>query len=68
MIETKQTSMAGTAPDIGGLLRMKSAAPIKPKKAQKACDHGLFSDQAAQLDLVQSAAHVASWAFQPETQ
>jgi hypothetical protein len=38
--------------DIGGLLRLKSAAPIKPRKPQISCDIGLFSDEADQLDLV----------------
>jgi hypothetical protein len=37
--------------DIKGLLRQRAAAPIKPDKPQKACDHGLFSDEADQLDL-----------------
>jgi hypothetical protein len=49
---SKQTEMPGTAPDVGGLLRLKSAAPIKPAKPQKPCDDGLFSDDADQLRLV----------------
>lgn len=48
----RQTSLPGTAPDVGGLLRQKAAAPIKPRKPQSACDIGLFSDDADQLDLV----------------
>jgi hypothetical protein len=40
-----------TGPDIAGLLRLKAAAPIKPAKPQRPCDHGLFSDEADQLDL-----------------
>lgn len=40
-------------PDIAGLLRQKAAAPIKPRKPQQPCDHGLFSDEADQLDLVE---------------
>jgi hypothetical protein len=44
--------MPGTGPGIGGLLRLKAAAPIKPAKPQKPCDVGLFSDEADQLDLV----------------
>lgn len=40
-----------TAPDIGGLLRLKAAAPIKPVKPQKACDDGLFSDTANQKEF-----------------
>lgn len=49
----RQTSLLGTSPDIGGLLRLKAAAPIKAAKPQKACDIGLFSDEADQLDLVE---------------
>jgi hypothetical protein len=29
----------------------KWSAPIKPAKPQRPCDHGLFSDEADQLDL-----------------
>jgi hypothetical protein len=39
------------APDVGGLLRLKAAAPIKPAKPQKPCDDGLFSDTANQQEL-----------------
>lgn len=46
-----QTAIPGTAADVGGLLRKKAAAPIKPAKAQQACYHGLFSDEAKQQDL-----------------
>jgi len=49
----RQTSLSGTSPNIGGLLRLKAAAPIKPRKLQKPCDVGLFSDEADQLDLVE---------------
>jgi len=31
----------------------KWRAGLKPAKPQKACDHGLFSDDAAQLDFVE---------------
>lgn len=48
-----QPSFPGTAADVGGLLRIKAAAPIKPRKPQSPCDHGLFSDEADQLDLVE---------------
>jgi hypothetical protein len=44
--------MPGCGPDVAGLLRLKAAAPIKPRKPQVACDIGLFSDEADQLDLV----------------
>jgi hypothetical protein len=33
--------------------QIKSNAPLKPAKPQKPCDHGLFSDEADQLDLVE---------------
>jgi hypothetical protein len=48
-----QARMAGCMPDVAGLLRYKAAAPIKPRAPQAACDIGLFSDEADQLDLVE---------------
>lgn len=48
----RQAEMPGTAPDVGGLLRIKAAAQVKPAKPQKRCDVGLFSDDADQLKLV----------------
>jgi hypothetical protein len=48
----RQTELPGTAADVAGLLRLKAAAPIKPRKPQQPCDVGLFSDDADQLDLV----------------
>lgn len=35
------------------IARSRSAAPMKPRKLQKPCDVGLFSDEADQLDLVE---------------
>jgi hypothetical protein len=32
--------------------RHLAAARLRPRVAQKPCDHGLFGDQAAQTDLV----------------
>lgn len=32
--------------------QQRAAAPLRPSKPQQACDVGLFSDDAAQLDLV----------------
>lgn len=52
-LSDRQGEMPGTSPDIGGLLRLKAAAPIKPRKPQARCDIGLFSDEADQLDLVE---------------
>ena len=46
-----QLRLAGSEPDVAGLLRIKAAAPIKPRKPQAAFDVGLFSDEADQLDL-----------------
>jgi hypothetical protein len=48
---SSQTELPNTAPDIGGLLKIKSAAPLKPAKPQAPCDAGLFSDQANQREL-----------------
>jgi hypothetical protein len=48
-----QIAMLGMSPDVGGLLRQKAAAPIKPRKPQVPCDIGLFSDDADQMDLVE---------------
>lgn len=38
--------------DRAEVLRRRAVAPLKPAKEQKACDLGLFSDDAAQIDLV----------------
>jgi hypothetical protein len=34
------------------LAKVRASAPMRPRKPQKACDVGLFSDDANQLDLV----------------
>ena len=34
------------------LARLKARQPLRPAKAQKPCDIGLFSDEADQLDAV----------------
>jgi hypothetical protein len=34
------------------LARLKARQPLRPTKAQKPCDIGLFSDEADQLDIV----------------
>jgi hypothetical protein len=47
----KQAELPDTGPDVGGLLRQRAAAPIKPAKPQKPCDDGLFSDSANQKEL-----------------
>ena len=38
--------------DLSTLARRRANAPLRPKAQQKACDVGLFSDVAEQLDLV----------------
>jgi len=35
------------------LAERKWAAPMKARTSQKSCDHGLFGDEALQLDLVE---------------
>ena len=47
-----QTSLPGTAADVGGLLRRKVAAPLRPRKPQEPCDVGMFGDDAKQTDLI----------------
>lgn len=49
-LSDRQGEMPGMGADVGGLLRLKIAAPIKPAAAQKPCDVGLFGDDARQLD------------------
>jgi hypothetical protein len=48
-----QTFFPGTAPDLAGALQRAADAPIRPSVAQVACDIGLFSDDASQLDLLE---------------
>lgn len=48
---TRQSSLPGTAPDPSGYARLLARAPLRPKKPQQPCDIGLFSDDAAQVDL-----------------
>jgi hypothetical protein len=48
---SSQIEIAGTAPNVGGLLKIKAAAPLKPSKPQAACDAGLFSDQSKQGEM-----------------
>lgn len=49
-----QTELPGAEPTpVRQQLERKAAAPLKPRKPQRSCDVGLFSDEAAQLDLVE---------------
>lgn len=47
-----QLELPDTGEDMAGLAKQKAAAPLRPSTDQKLCDVGLFSDDAAQLDLV----------------
>lgn len=38
--------------DQAAMLRRRAAAPLKPTKPQAKADHGLFSDDRHQIDLV----------------
>lgn len=49
--DRRQLDLEQTAQDRAGLARLLAAAPLKPRKAQAPCDHGLFSAEADQLDL-----------------
>lgn len=52
--DPRQMDLAQTAPDMAGLAKRLAAAPLRPRKAQApACDLPLFSDDAAQIDLVE---------------
>jgi hypothetical protein len=51
MSRSNQTELPGTKPDVGGLLKIKAAAPLKPAKPQAQCDAGLFSDQSKQGEM-----------------
>jgi hypothetical protein len=43
------------AADRLAMLNRRAGAPLRPGVPQAPCDHGLFSDQALQLDLVERA-------------
>jgi hypothetical protein len=46
-----QSDLPGTAGSNADLLKRKAAAPLRPARAQLACDAGLFGDEKNQLDL-----------------
>lgn len=48
----RQTFTQIFRPDLAGLARKRASEPLQPSRPQAACDFGLFSDDAAQLDLV----------------
>jgi hypothetical protein len=48
-----QLELSGTSPSVREVLAKRAAAPLRPGKAQAACDVGLFGDDASQLDLVE---------------
>jgi hypothetical protein len=51
-----QLELAGTAPiSDADLAKHLAAEMLRPAVPQRACDHGLFSDAAAQTDLVEAA-------------
>jgi hypothetical protein len=50
-----QYVLPGAERDVFAHVSAMTLAPLKPKAWQKPCDHGLFSDQAAQSDLVDLA-------------
>lgn len=53
LCDLEQMNLPSTEIDLRGLARLKAAAPIRPPVFQKACDIGLFSDDADQLDLIE---------------
>lgn len=52
MAAARNGRFAGMPQNIGGLLSLKAAAPLKPTSPQKPMDIGLFSDDATQIDLL----------------
>jgi hypothetical protein len=51
---TRQASwLVGAERDLAELTQRKASEPLKPKVAQLPADHGLFSDESSQLDLVE---------------
>lgn len=50
-----QHVIPGAGRDQAGLARRLAAEPLKPRADQKPCDVGLFSDVAAQTDLIERA-------------
>lgn len=49
--DPRQMDLPQTASDEAGLVKLLAAAPLRPRKPQNPCDHGLFSDEADQLEL-----------------
>ena len=39
--------------DLAELAQRKADSPLKPSKSQLPADHGLFSDESSQLDLIE---------------
>jgi len=48
-----QFDMPQTEARAADLAKLKAAAPLRPAKPQAPCDVGLFSDDAAQMDLIE---------------
>lgn len=48
-----QMDLPQTEPTSSQYLAHKAANTLKPTKPQLPCDHGLFSDEANQLDLIE---------------
>jgi hypothetical protein len=46
-----QGVLPGAGKDVRGMLEQRTSARLVPNKPQAACDVGLFSDDAKQLDL-----------------
>lgn len=50
-LDRRQLDLPETAPDPAGLAKRLASEPLRASKPQAACDVGLFSDAAAQVDL-----------------
>lgn len=49
----RQHALPDTGLDMAGLARKRASEPLRPSSAQQPCDHGIFSDEAAQSDLIE---------------
>jgi hypothetical protein len=49
--DPRQADLPQTEADHAGLAKQRASEPLRPNKPQAACDVGLFSDDARQIDL-----------------
>jgi hypothetical protein len=59
-IEDKLDDLLGrpTRAEYARSFQRKADAPLRPRKPQEMCDHGLFGDESQQTDLVDMARRI----------